>query len=150
MHTACWDHTVDLSGKRVAVIGTGASAVQVIPELAPIVKQSACFSGTPIWCSQLDAPMSRAARLAMRVPGSKTVQRMLSQAFVEFTFLLAAKLLHPQPVCPQHGRGRTQHTCASRSGDPEWGKLTPWYAVGCKRPGFHNTTCRRSTATPWS
>src|SRR5947209_13945506 len=36
MHTARWDHTQDLSGKRVAVIGTGASAVQVIPAIAPI------------------------------------------------------------------------------------------------------------------
>ncbi|MBO0880049.1 MAG: NAD(P)/FAD-dependent oxidoreductase, partial [Mycobacterium sp.] len=39
MHTARWDHAQDLTGKRVAVIGTGASAIQVIPEIAPIVKQ---------------------------------------------------------------------------------------------------------------
>ena len=36
MHTAQWDRTVDLSGKRVAVIGTGASGVQVVPELADV------------------------------------------------------------------------------------------------------------------
>ena len=37
MHTARWDHDQDLTGKRVAIIGTGASAVQVIPEIAPIM-----------------------------------------------------------------------------------------------------------------
>jgi cation diffusion facilitator CzcD-associated flavoprotein CzcO len=39
MHTARWDHSVDLRGKRVAIIGTGASAVQVIPSIAPEVQQ---------------------------------------------------------------------------------------------------------------
>ena len=74
MHTARWDHGVDLTDKRVAVIGTGASAVQVIPAIAPKVKQLKVFQRTPIWCfPKLDAPMSRAARLAMRVPGGRTV-----------------------------------------------------------------------------
>ncbi len=140
MHTARWDHTVDLSGKRVAVIGTGASAVQVIPELAPIVKQLKVFQRTPIWCfPKLDAPMSRAARLAMRVPGGKTVQRMLSQAFVEFTFPLAANYFTLNPFArnmDEAGRAYLR----KQVHDPEVrGKLTPRYAVGCKRPGFHNT-----------
>lgn len=50
MHTARWDHGQDLTGKRVAVVGTGASAVQVIPEIAPIVQQLTVFQRTPIWC----------------------------------------------------------------------------------------------------
>ena len=40
MHTARWDHDYDLTSKRVAVIGTGASAVQVVPEIAPLVAAS--------------------------------------------------------------------------------------------------------------
>ncbi|HEY8547003.1 MAG TPA: NAD(P)/FAD-dependent oxidoreductase [Acidimicrobiales bacterium] len=48
-HTARWDPTVDLRGKRVAVIGTGASAVQVIPEIAPIVGELTVFQRTPPW-----------------------------------------------------------------------------------------------------
>ena len=65
MHTARWDHSQELAGKRVAVIGTGASAVQVIPEIAPIVKQLNVFQRTPIWCfPKLDLPLSTAARLA--------------------------------------------------------------------------------------
>ena len=140
MHTARWDHSVDLSGKRVAIIGTGASAVQVIPEIAPKVKQLNVFQRTPIWCfPKLDANISGAARLAMRVPGGRTVQRLLSQAFVEFTFPLAANYFTLNPFArnmADAGRAylRSQvHDPAVRE------KLTPRYAVGCKRPGFHNT-----------
>ena len=49
MHTAQWDPTVELTGKRVAVIGTGASGVQVVPELADAVAQLTVFQRTPPW-----------------------------------------------------------------------------------------------------
>ncbi|MDG2026464.1 MAG: NAD(P)/FAD-dependent oxidoreductase [Acidimicrobiales bacterium] len=48
-HTARWRDDVDLSGKRVAVIGTGASAMQVIPEIAPVVEELTVFQRTPAW-----------------------------------------------------------------------------------------------------
>jgi cation diffusion facilitator CzcD-associated flavoprotein CzcO len=48
-HTAAWDHTCDLAGKKVAVIGTGASAIQVIPEIAPQVEHLTVFQRTPAW-----------------------------------------------------------------------------------------------------
>ena len=48
-HTARWDPGVDLRGKRVAVIGTGASAVQVVPEIAPLVDELVVFQRTPPW-----------------------------------------------------------------------------------------------------
>jgi cation diffusion facilitator CzcD-associated flavoprotein CzcO len=48
-HTARWDHTVDLDGARVAVVGTGASAIQVVPELAERVSQLLVFQRTPPW-----------------------------------------------------------------------------------------------------
>ncbi len=48
-HSAEWDHSLDLSGKRVAVIGTGASAVQFIPEIAPVVGNLVVFQRTPPW-----------------------------------------------------------------------------------------------------
>ena len=58
MHTARWDHGLDLTGKRVAIIGTGASAVQVIPEIAPIVEHLTVFQRTPIWCfPKADVPL---------------------------------------------------------------------------------------------
>jgi 4-hydroxyacetophenone monooxygenase len=48
-HSARWNHDIDLSGKRVAVIGTGASAVQFIPEIAPTVAELLVFQRTPPW-----------------------------------------------------------------------------------------------------
>ena len=67
MHTARWDHSQDLTDKRVAIIGTGASAVQVIPKIARIVKHLNVFQRTPIWCfPKADVPLSlpRAAQCA--------------------------------------------------------------------------------------
>ncbi len=49
MHTSAWDHDVDLTGRRVAVIGTGASAVQVVPEVARIASSVTVFQRTPPW-----------------------------------------------------------------------------------------------------
>jgi 4-hydroxyacetophenone monooxygenase len=48
-HSARWDHDVDLTGRRVAVIGTGASAVQFVPEIAPRVGELLVFQRTPPW-----------------------------------------------------------------------------------------------------
>jgi cation diffusion facilitator CzcD-associated flavoprotein CzcO len=140
IHTARWDHGQDLTGKRVAIIGTGASAVQVIPEIAPTVEHLTIFQRTPIWCfPKFDVPLSRAARLAMRVPGGMALQRLLSQAYVELTFPLSA---HYFTTLRLAGRAEKMGKAFLRRQvhDPELReKLTPKYAVGCKRPGFHNT-----------
>jgi cyclohexanone monooxygenase len=67
MHTARWDHDYDLTLKRVAVIGTGASAVQVVPEIAPRVAQLRVFQRTPIWISpRLDRPVQPRSHLSLR------------------------------------------------------------------------------------
>ncbi|MBV9720365.1 MAG: NAD(P)/FAD-dependent oxidoreductase, partial [Mycobacterium sp.] len=92
MHTARWDHQQDLTGKRVAVIGTGASAVQLIPEIAPIVKELVVFQRTPIWCfPKFDVPLPGLARWAMRLPAVSALYRLISQAYVEVTFPLPAQ-----------------------------------------------------------
>lgn len=140
MHTARWDHTQDLTGKRVAIIGTGASAVQVIPEIAPKVEHLTVFQRTPIWClPKFDVPLPAAARLAMRVPGGKTLHRLISQAYVELTFPISAQYYTVFPLAD-----RAERLCRAylerEVRDPVTrDKLTPRYAVGCKRPGFHNT-----------
>ncbi|MGY4651681.1 flavin-containing monooxygenase [Mycobacterium sp. URHB0021] len=140
MHTARWDHDQDLTGKRVAVIGTGASAVQVIPEIAPVVEHLTVFQRTPIWCfPKFDVPLPAAARRAMRLPGGKTVQRWLSQAYVELTFPLAAQYFTVNPMAKRMSDAGRAYL-RKQVDDPEVrNKLTPRYAVGCKRPGFHNT-----------
>lgn len=140
MHTARWDHSQDLAGKRVAVIGTGASAVQVIPEIAPIVKQLTVFQRTPIWCfPKFDVPLSSTARRMMRLPGGHVVQRLLSQAYVELTFTLPAQYFTINPMAKNMSKVGEAYL-RKEVHDPEVrDKLTPRYAVGCKRPGFHNT-----------
>jgi cation diffusion facilitator CzcD-associated flavoprotein CzcO len=139
MHTARWDHDQDLAGKRVAIIGTGASAVQVIPEIAPIVAQLTVFQRTPIWCfPKLDVPLPTAARWAMRVPGGTALQRILSQAYVELTFTIAAQYFTVFPMAKRMAWAGRRYL-RQQIDDPDLReKLTPHYAVGCKRPGFHN------------
>ncbi|MEB3048674.1 NAD(P)/FAD-dependent oxidoreductase [Mycolicibacter sp. MYC123] len=140
IHTARWDHSQDLTGKRVAVIGTGASAVQVVPEVAPKVAELTVFQRTPIWCfPKFDMPLAAPVRWAMRIPGGKALQRWASQAYVEATFPIAAQYFTVFPLAKQMesaGRAylrRQVHDPVVRD------QLTPRYAVGCKRPGFHNT-----------
>lgn len=140
MHTARWDHSQDLAGKRVAIIGTGASAVQVIPEIAPIVEQLTVFQRTPIWCMpKLDVPLPAAARWAMRIPGGKVIQRVVSQAYVELTFTISAQYYTWFPLAKSAERMGRAHLKREVHDPQVRAKLTPQYAVGCKRPGFHNT-----------
>ncbi len=64
MHTAHWDHSVDLTGKRVGVIGTGASAVQAVPELTNIAERVTVFQRTPPWMVPKDDRPYSATELA--------------------------------------------------------------------------------------
>ncbi len=138
MHTARWDHSQDLTGKRVAVIGTGASAVQIIPEIAPIVSHLSVFQRTPIWCfPKLDVPLPAAARWAMRIPGGKSAQRLLGQAFVE-TFTIAAQYFTVFPLAKRMESAGLAYLRQQVDDPVVREQLTPRYAVGCKRPGFHN------------
>ena len=140
MHTARWDHDVDLRGKRVAIVGTGASAVQVIPSIAPVVDHLTVFQRTPIWClPKPDAAMAKSARLALRrLPGAKRVSRLVSQAFVEINFPLPAhynRLLHIANVGERMGK---RHLRQAVHDPVVRDKLTPRYSLGCKRPSFSN------------
>jgi cation diffusion facilitator CzcD-associated flavoprotein CzcO len=140
MHTARWDHGQDLTGKRVAIIGTGASAVQVIPEIAPKVEHLTVYQRTPIWCfPKPDVPLSPGTRRMMRLPGGHAVQRLLSQAYVELTFTLPAQYFTVNPMARNMSQVGEAYL-RKQVRDPEVrNKLTPRYAVGCKRPGFHNS-----------
>jgi cation diffusion facilitator CzcD-associated flavoprotein CzcO len=139
MHTARWDHGADLAGKRVAIIGTGASAVQVVPSIAPDVEHLTVFQRTPIWClPKPDARLPLAARLAMRVPGAKAVTRVASQTFVELTFPIAAHFHNLLPVAGVGERLGHAHLRMAVKDPVVREKLTPKYALGCKRPSFSN------------
>jgi cyclohexanone monooxygenase len=143
LHTARWDASVDLRGKRVAVIGTGASAVQLIPVIAEEAQHVTVFQRTPIWClPKLDVPLSGRLRTAMRLPLVRAAVRAASQAYVEATFVIPAHLHKPLRLATLSEK-QARRWLHSQVEDPEVrAKLTPQYAVGCKRPSFHNTYLR--------
>jgi len=140
LHTARWDAEQNLRSKRVAVIGTGASAVQLIPAVAPEVERLTVFQRTPIWClPKLDAAIPRSARrLLGLVPGGKAAVRLISQTFVELAFPLAAHYHRTLPLATIF-ESQARAYIRKEVDDPELqAKLTPQYAMGCKRPSFHN------------
>jgi cation diffusion facilitator CzcD-associated flavoprotein CzcO len=144
MHTARWDHGQDLAGKRVAVIGTGASAVQVVPSIAPEVERLTVFQRTPIWClPKPDAPLDGRFGWALRnLPGTIQASRLASQAFVELTFPFPAQFHGIVPLS-KRGEAIGRKHLREQVNDPEVrDKLTPRYALGCKRPGFSNDYLR--------
>ena len=73
MHSSRWDHGKDLRGKRVGIIGTGASAVQIIPAIADEVEHLTVFQRTPIWClPKPDVKLTSPLQWALgRVPGAR-------------------------------------------------------------------------------
>ena len=140
MHTARWDDSVDLRGKRVAMIGTGASAVQVAPSIAPEVESLTVFQRTPIWClPKPDGRMPRAARAVLsRFPGARWALRMVSQTYVELTFPVAAHYASVVPLARATKKLALRHLEQSVHDPVVRDKLTPRYDLGCKRPGFSN------------
>jgi cation diffusion facilitator CzcD-associated flavoprotein CzcO len=141
VHTARWDPDLDLTGKRVAIIGTGASAVQIIPTIAERVEHLTVFQRTPIWClPKADLALSPNMQSALkRFRPVRWATRALSQAFVELQFPITAhynKTLHITDISVHAAKAYLR----SQVKDPALRKkLTPHYPLGCKRPSFHNT-----------
>ena len=84
-HSAQWRHDVDLRGKRVAVIGTGASAIQFVPQIAPVAAGVTLFQRTPAWVlPKGDHPLGPVRRkLLERVPGLQRAYRAVLYAGLE-------------------------------------------------------------------
>jgi cation diffusion facilitator CzcD-associated flavoprotein CzcO len=132
IHSARWDHDYDFTGKRVAVIGTGASAVQIVPEL---VKQAAfvkVFQRTPGWViPRLDvATPARAQELFAKVPA---VQRLARQALFWGHEASATALVWNSPLSSLVARLGKTHL--KRQVKDPWlrRQLTPDFTPGCKR-----------------
>lgn len=141
MHTARWDHDHDLTGRRVAVIGTGATSVQLIPEIAPLVAHLDVYQRTPIWCvPKLDGPIPGVIRgLFKRLPLTQRLARHANSAVLES--LVVAALYNRQlpqltALAERLGRANIRRHIADRDLRRA---LTPDYELGCKRPTFSNT-----------
>ncbi len=131
-HTAQWRHDVDLAGKRVAVVGTGCSAIQVVPAIQPIVDHIDVYQRSPGWTiPKMDFAYSRRMqRLFERLP---VIQRMDRRAIFAFMDIGAAAMTSkPWLMPPFRAVARRQITKAIK--DPaRRAKVTPTDEVGCKR-----------------
>lgn len=131
-HTAGWDHSFDFAGKTVAVIGTGASAVQVVPALAPHVKALKVFQRTPPWVMpKSDRTIAaRERRLFARAPVLQKLLRGLLFWMFEtraFGFVWRPELMwFPKLVAQRHLRQQVRDESLRA-------RLTPTYGLGCKR-----------------
>ncbi len=139
VHTARWDNSLDLRGKRVAVIGTGASSVQLVPTIAPEVSHLTVFQRTPIWClPKPDRELPARFRALLRIPGARWALRAVSQTYVEMIFPLAANFADRLPAAKLGERSGLKHLEREVHDPVVRDKLTPGYGLGCKRPGFSN------------
>ncbi len=137
-HSARWNHDYDLTGKRVAVIGTGASAVQIIPELAGTVGRLDVYQRTAPWVlPRTDRPYLDAERTLFR--RTPIVQKTSRTAIYAGHELVSFGLTYrPNILKPLEWLGRAN--IARAISDPELrAKVTPRWKVGCKRMLLSNT-----------
>ena len=165
-HTSRWDYTIDLSAKRVGIIGTGATAVQVIPELAKVVKTLHVFQRTPstidvrdqrattqaemdAWAQEPGWALARRERLAKISSGRTALQGnddYLSGKVADFKERKQyERALTPQEMIEKQldTNFRIMEQIRARVDaivrDPNTAAaLKPYYPYGCKRPTFHD------------
>ena len=130
-HSATWNHDHDLSGERVAVVGTGASAIQFVPQIQPAVAKLHLFQRTPPWIMpRPDRPLTRFEHALYRLlPAAQRAMRagiywgresfaipMIRGKYAKYIEKVAVRHLHRQVKDPELRR-----------------KLKPDYSPGCKR-----------------
>ncbi|MEU3856924.1 NAD(P)/FAD-dependent oxidoreductase [Streptomyces sp. NPDC028722] len=131
-HSARWDHDYDLRGKRVAMVGTGASAIQIVPAIQPQVGRLTLFQRTPPWVlPRVDRAISGAERwLHRRLPVTAQVRRGLLWGIRELQVQAFTKRPDELGVVEQLAK----RNMARAVKDPALrARLTPDYRIGCKR-----------------
>ena len=135
-HSARWNHEVDLNGRRVAVVGTGASAIQFVPEIAKVASHVDVYQRTPPYVlPKADRPY-RDAELTLfdRVPAVRKADRL--RIFLYGELLTSGFVLSPKILAAPMAMWRRQLRVIS---DPELrAKCVPDYVMGCKRVVFSN------------
>jgi cyclohexanone monooxygenase len=165
-HTSRWDYNIDLKGKRVGIIGTGATAVQVIPEIAKVVKELYVFQRTPstidvrdqrattqaeieAWKKEPGWARARRERLAKISSGRTALQandEYLSGRIDEFKprkryerELTPEELIEKQLNTNFRIMEQIRARVDAIVKDPKTAAaLKPYYSYGCKRPTFHD------------
>ncbi|WP_024440132.1 NAD(P)/FAD-dependent oxidoreductase [Mycobacterium sp. UM_WGJ] len=148
VHTAAWDHDYDFTGRRVGQIGTGATAVQLIPELAKTVADLTVFQRTAIWVApKIDFRIPALLRkLFARVPFTQRVMRFISDYLLEFMTVTAILNYPAFRRLSIAGMDACKMLRFAQIRDKELrAKLTPTYDIGCKRPSWSNDYYRSFT-----
>ena len=130
-HSADWDHDHDLEGRDVAVIGTGASAIQFVPQIQPRVGRLHLFQRTPPWVvPRLDHEITGLEHVLLRrIPFAPRIVRWALYWLME-----ARVILFRRPRLMRIGDRLARRHLAQQVRDPELrAKLTPDYVMGCKR-----------------
>ncbi len=137
-HTNDWDHSVDIAGKRVAIVGSGASAAQAIPAIAPEVEHLHVFQRSPHWVlPRPDRTFSPVERAVLRRPMAYRALRTGIYWGLE-TRVIAFK--YSQRLLEFVGQRKALAHLEAQVPDPELrAKLTPTYTIGCKRILVSNT-----------
>ncbi|HVK22376.1 MAG TPA: NAD(P)/FAD-dependent oxidoreductase [Actinokineospora sp.] len=131
-HSAQWDHGYDLAGKKVAVIGTGASAIQFVPEIAPDVAELTLFQRTPPWVMpKPDHAIAPWAQTAFaKVPGA---QRGYRNFLYWLNEVRAVGFNGHQGILKYASKLAAWNIRRSVKDKGLARKLTPDYVMGCKR-----------------
>ena len=165
-HTSRWNYHVDLAGKRVGIIGTGASAVQVIPEIAKVVKELYVFQRTPstidvrdqrmttqaeidAWSQEPNWAKKRRERLAL-ISSGRTALKGNDDYLSGKVETVRERRIYDRELSPEelmraqlNTNFRIMEQIRARVDaivkDPKTAAaLKPYYAYGCKRPTFHD------------
>ena len=165
-HTSRWDYNVDLAGKRVGIIGTGATAVQVIPEISRVVGELHVFQRTPSsvdvrdqrettdeerekWANEPGWAKARRARFA-KISAGRTAMKANDDYLAGKVADFKERKQHAKSLSPEelieaqlNSNFRIMEQVRARVDaiveDPKTAAaLKPYYPYGCKRPTFHD------------
>lgn len=145
-HSAQWNHDVDISGKRVAVVGTGASAIQIVPAIVDDVAELQLYQRTPAWVMPRpnNAFPQWMRNVFRRVPGT----RALLRAGIYWIHEGVGFAMTKQPRLLKIGELMGTWNIKRSIKDPDLRrKLTPDYRAGCKRI-LNSDTYYRGIANP--
>ena len=131
-HSSAWDHDVDLTGRRVGVVGTGSSAIQIAPSIAQAAGSVVLFQRTAAYVVPRDDRTYSDAEKALlaRVPGA--IERLRSQLFWDAEAGFAKRVGIPTAVA-EFRQLALGHLASQVADEALRAQLTPYYEIGCKR-----------------
>ncbi|MFS0734839.1 NAD(P)/FAD-dependent oxidoreductase [Microbacterium sp. 1P10UB] len=131
-HSARWDHATDLEGARIAVVGTGASAVQLVPELARRAEHVTLFQRTPAWIVPRGARPYSAEERELFAARPDLLDRLRAQLYAEGEARFASRSGDATAAADAR-EAALAHLHAQVADETLRAQLTPRYAFGCKR-----------------